>query len=152
MPVVGRPRRFVQKAHFRVEVNGVSAGSFTKVGPFRTEWQVAEQKEGGAASPVDKTPTVYSHPNITLEGPQEIGDEAPSTLHDWNEAQKAGDRTKRTVSVVAVDPDGTELYRYNCTGCSLVAYTDADFDRSAESENVMQVAEIAITAFTRVAA
>lgn len=141
MPVVGTARKFIQKAHFKVEVDGQDAGGFMKAGPFKRTYAIVDQGEGGASTSVDKTPSTYTVPNIKLEGALEIG---KTVLADWDAAQKAGDRTKRNISVISVDADGTELKRWNATGCSIADYTAADFDRGAEAENVMEAAEISM--------
>ncbi len=147
MPIVGRERVFIQKASFDVELDGVPIGGFTKCEPFSTEYNVIEQKEGGSPTDVDKTPSTFKFPNLSLERALELD---RNELSDWDEAQQRGDRTKRNMSVVAKDPDGTPLYRWNLTGCSLVKYEGAGFDRGAETENVMEKAEVAYTGRARV--
>lgn len=147
MAIIGRERVFVQKATFDVELDGVPIGGFTKCEPFTTEYSLIEQKEGGSPTDVDKTPSTFKFPNLTLERPLELDRDE---LVAWDEAQQAGDRTKRNMSVIAQDPDGTPLYRWNLTGCALVKYEGAAFDRGAETENVMEKAEISYTGRKRV--
>ncbi len=147
MPIIGQPLRYYQMWAFIVEIDGVNVAGFTKAGPLKQSFGLAEQHEGGALTVVDITPTKYKTEPITLER----GASDNIELWTWWDNQKQGITDKRNVSIVAQDSQGNVSARWNLKNCVIKEFEAGSFDGKNETENLVEKLVIQPIDMTRVA-
>jgi len=99
---------------FLVEIEGVTAGEFISVEGLSIEQQVIEYQNGD--DPLTrKRPGRVAYGDLTLTKAYMEG----SVLNDWIEASRVGngDYNRKSMSIVLVDKNQTEIKRWNCFGC-----------------------------------
>ena len=98
--------------NFRVEIDGVDAGFFKGVDGLSAEIEVIEFQDGDDLF-LRKRPGIARYGDVTLKK----GYIATTDLMDWWEATRAGAYDRRNVSIVLNDNAGSEIRRWNLTGC-----------------------------------
>jgi phage tail-like protein len=146
MPVIGQPLSFQQKWSFQVEIDGVIVGGFTKAGPLKQSFGLAEQEEGGQITVVDITPTKFKTEPLTLER----GGSNNVELWNWWLNQKQGIIDKRNVSVCGQDAQGNVTARWNYVNCVIKEFEAGDFDAKNETENIIEKMVLQATDMNRV--
>lgn len=132
--VIGQPLRYYQKWAFVVEIDQVVVGGFTKAGPLKQEFGLAEQHEGGQITVVDITPTKYKTSAVTLER----GGSDNMELWTWWKNQKTGVTDKRNISVAAQDSQGNITSRWQLAACVIKEFEAGEFDAKNETENIIE--------------
>lgn len=140
MPVVGQPRSFYKQFLFKVEIPGVASTGFQKCGEIKGEVAKIEQWEGSALA-ADTSPGRYKTADVTLER----GATKDLDLWKWwklvaDIAQNGGEidaKYKKTIDVVQLDRDGTELRRWTLHDAWPTAFVAGQYDNTADA-NVME--------------
>jgi phage tail-like protein len=142
MAIVGKPRTYHKKFLFTVEIAGVDSARFQSAGPIEAEVAVVEQWEGGALT-ADTSPGRMKSASVTLKRG------ATSSLDLWkwwkqvaNIAANDGvidDQYKRTIDLVQLDRDGSELRRWTLHDAWPSKFGAGDWDNTADANNIESV-------------
>lgn len=127
--------------NFNVEIEGVEAGQFTSVDGLTMEVEVIEYTTGDETL-VRKRPGLVTYRNVILKR----GYTATTVLSDWINAVRAGDYTRKAVSIILNDNAGTEIKRWNLFEAFPVRWTVADLD-SQDHKALYEEIEISIEWF-----
>jgi phage tail-like protein len=95
---------------FLVEIEGLVTGGFTEVDGLQVEIEVKEYREGGQNDYVHKLAGPARYPsNLVLKR----GLTDAMTLWQWCQDTIEGDVERRNGSIVLLDTDGQEAWRWN---------------------------------------
>ena len=92
---------------FRVEIEGVQVAAFSEITGLESTVEPNDYKVGHEQN-TRKLPGQNKASNITLKR----GVTDSSTLHDWQEEVLQGVITRKSVSITAVNDDGTDGARW----------------------------------------
>jgi phage tail-like protein len=93
--------------NFRLEMDGLTRGTFHECTGFNSSIDLIEHSEGGGL--VLKLPGMTKYGNITLKR----GVTADRELYDWHRDAINGTVTRRSGSIVVCDRKGEEKARWN---------------------------------------
>ena len=130
---------------FRLEIDGLDAGSFSEVSGLDATMDVVEYRAGDdpAITPT-KLPGLIKYGNITLKwGPSET-----MVLYDWLIDITEGTIEKKTVTLTALDEEGSPAASWRCINAWPVKYTAPDFNGTS-SEIAIETIELAHEGLTR---
>ncbi len=130
---------------FRLEVDGLDAGSFSEVSGFDATFDVVEYRAGD--DPVitpTKLPGLIKYGNITLKW----GSSENMVLYDWLIDITEGTIEKKTVTLTALDEEGNSAASWRCINAWPVKYTAPDFNGTS-SEVAVETIELAHEGLTR---
>lgn len=130
---------------FRLEVDGLDAGSFSEVSGFDATFDVVEYRAGD--DPVitpTKLPGLIKYGNITLKW----GSSENMVLYDWLIDITEGTIEKKTVTLTALDEEGNSAASWRCINAWPVKYTAPDFNGTS-SEVAIETIELAHEGLTR---
>lgn len=124
--------------NFRVEIDGITAGSFSEVSGLQVEMEVEDYREGGGNDHVHKLagPTRYPS-NLTLKRGMMNADD----LNAWQEEVMSGAITLRNVSVVLLDLAGEEARRWDLKEAYPVRWNGPDL-RGTSNEVAVETLEL----------
>lgn len=130
---------------FRLEIDGLDAGSFSEVSGFDATIDVVEYRAGDdpAITPT-KLPGLIKYGNITLKW----GAAETMVLYDWLIDITEGTIEKKTVTLTALDEEGAPAASWRCINAWPVKYTAPDFNGTA-SEIAIETIELAHEGLTR---
>ncbi|USF27040.1 hypothetical protein N510_001974 [Firmicutes bacterium ASF500] len=130
---------------FRLEIDGLDAGSFSEVSGFDATIDVVEYRAGDdpAITPT-KLPGLIKYGNITLKW----GAAETMVLYDWLIDITEGTIEKKTVTLTALDEEGSPAASWRCINAWPVKYTAPDFNGTA-SEIAIETIELAHEGLTR---
>lgn len=130
---------------FRLEIDGLDAGSFSEVSGFDATIDVVEYRAGDdpAITPT-KLPGLIKYGNITLKW----GAAETVVLYDWLIDITEGTIEKKTVTLTALDEEGSPAASWRCINAWPVKYTAPDFNGTA-SEIAIETIELAHEGLTR---
>ena len=130
---------------FRLEIDGLDAGSFSEVSGFDASIDVVEYRAGDdpAITPT-KLPGLVKYGNITLKW----GAAETIVLYDWLIDITEGTIEKKTVTLTALDEEGSPAVSWRCINAWPVKYTAPDFNGTA-SEIAIETIELAHEGMTR---
>lgn len=130
---------------FRLEIDGLDAGSFSEVSGFDATIDVVEYRAGDdpAITPT-KLPGLVKYGNITLKW----GAAETMVLYDWLIDVTEGTIEKKTVTLTALDEEGSPAASWRCINAWPVKYTAPDFNGTA-SEIAIETIELAHEGMTR---
>ena len=130
---------------FRLEIDGLDAGSFSEVSGFDATMDVVEYRAGDdpAITPT-KLPGLIKYGNITLKW----GSSETMVLYDWLIDITEGTIEKKTVTLTALDEEGSPAASWRCINAWPVKYTAPDFNGTS-SEVVIETIELAHEGLTR---
>lgn len=142
MSVVGQPRSYYKQFLFRIEIPGVKWTGFQKCGEISGEVAKIEQWEGGALA-ADTSPGRYKTADVTLER----GATKDRDLWKWwklvaDIAQNSGvidDQYKKTLDVVQLDRDGTELCRWTLHDSWPTKFVAGQYDNTADANTMESI-------------
>ncbi len=130
-------------AFFRIEIDSIDRGTFTKCSGLKTETEVFEYQEGGNNDFIVKLVGQSRHSNVVLTHGQ-ITDPA---LWKWHEEIHGGGTKKikrRNGSIIALKRDGTtQLARWNFQNAFPVRWELSEFDATSGVASC-QVLELAV--------
>ena len=130
---------------FRLEIDGLDAGSFSEVSGFDATMDVVEYRAGDdpAITPT-KLPGLIKYGNITLKW----GSSETMVLYDWPIDLTEGTLEKQTVTPTALDEEGSPAASWRCINAWPVKYTAPDFNGTS-SEVAIETIELAHEGLTR---
>ena len=130
---------------FRREIDGLDAGSFSEVSGFDATMDVVEYRAGDdpAITPT-KLPGLIKYGNITLKW----GSSETMVLYDWLIDITEGTIEKKTVTLTALDEEGSPAASWRCINAWPVKYTAPDFNGTS-SEVAIETIELAHEGLTR---
>ncbi len=130
---------------FRLEIDGLDAGSFSEVSGFDATMDVVEYRAGDdpAITPT-KLPGLIKYGNITLKW----GSSETMVLYDWLIDITEGTIEKKTVTLTALDEEGSPAASWRCINAWPVKYTAPDFNGTS-SEVAIETIELAHEGLTR---
>ena len=130
---------------FRLEIDGLDAGSFSEVSGFDASIDVVEYRAGDdpAITPT-KLPGLVKYGNITLKW----GAAETMVLYDWLIDITEGTIEKKTVTLTALDEEGSPAASWRCINAWPVKYTAPDFNGTT-SEIAIETIELAHEGMTR---
>lgn len=108
---------------FRVEVNQVEHGGFTRVKGLMRETKVETRREGGVNDYEHKFATSTSYSNLILE--RGLLD---SFLWDWHDDVIEGKIERKTITIVLLNEMREEVWRWLVERAFPVKWTGTDFD------------------------
>jgi phage tail-like protein len=131
---------YYKKYAFRVEIDGFTTAAFRTAGPLKASVATIEEREGGSRK-AKKELGLVTFDNITLEK----GATDNRDMWDWMKKSIDGDTAsaKRNMSIVQLNPAGTEIERWNIFGAMPVAFEAGSWDNNAD-ENLVRSLEIAV--------
>ena len=130
---------------FRLEIDGLDAGSFSEVSGFDATMDVVEYRAGDdpAITPT-KLPGLIKYGNITLKW----GSSETMVLYDWLIDITEGTIEKKTVTLTALDEEGSPAASWRCINAWPVKYTAPDLNGTS-SEIAVETIELAHEGLTR---
>lgn len=130
---------------FRLEIDGLDAGSFSEVSGFDATMDVVEYRAGDdpAITPT-KLPGLIKYGNITLKW----GSSETMVLYDWLIDITEGTIEKKTLTLTALDEEGSPAASWRCINAWPVKYTAPDFNGTS-SEVAIETIELAHEGLTR---
>lgn len=130
---------------FRLEIDGLDAGSFSEVSGFDATIDVVEYRAGDdpAITPT-KLPGLIKYGNITLKW----GSSETMVLYDWLIDITEGTIEKKTVTLTALDEEGSPAASWRCINAWPVKYTAPNFNGTS-SEVAIETIELAHEGLTR---
>ena len=130
---------------FRLEIDGLDAGSFSEVSGFDATMDVVEYRAGDdpAITPT-KLPGLIKYGNITLKW----GSSETMVLYDWLIDITEGTIEKKTVTLTALDEEGSPAASWRCINAWPVKYTAPEFNGTS-SEVAIETIELAHEGLTR---
>ena len=130
---------------FRLEIDGLDAGSFSEVSGFDATMDVVEYRAGDdpAITPT-KLPGLIKYGNITLKW----GAAETMVLYDWLIDITEGTIEKKTVTLTALDEEGSPAASWRCINAWPVKYTAPDFNGTS-SQIAIETIELAHEGLTR---
>ena len=130
---------------FRLEIDGLDAGSFSEVSGFDATMDVVEYRAGDdPAITLTKLPGLIKYGNITLKW----GAAETMVLYDWLIDITEGTIEKKTVTLTALDEEGSPAASWRCINAWPVKYTAPDFNGTS-SEIAIETIELAHEGLTR---
>ena len=130
---------------FRLEIDGLDAGSFSEVSGFDATMDVVEYRAGDDPSITPtKLPGLIKYGNITLKW----GAAETMVLYDWLIDITEGTIEKKTVTLTALDEEGSPAASWRCINAWPVKYTAPDFNGTS-SEVAIETIELAHEGLTR---
>ena len=93
---------------FVVEINGQRVGGFSEVTGLEVRTEVDDYREGGVNDYVHKMAKETRYPNLTLK--RGITDAVE--FWDWHQQIVGGEILRKTISVVLLDAQGAEKWRW----------------------------------------
>jgi phage tail-like protein len=136
-------------AHFLLEVDGLSIGTFGRVGGLQLTVSVDEYAEGGVNGYVHRFPGRMHWPNLVfsrgLTDSDNLLDWVNRSAGDGFEAA-GGKLVPSTASVTLLDVAGTRLRSYEIEGAFPVRWTGPTLD-AGEAEALTEELEVTHTGF-----
>lgn len=123
MPVGGRTEPY-RNFRFLVEIDGITQTAFREVIIPEAVVEVIEHREGHEPLHARKLPGRLSYGNVVLTW----GTTASRELYDWWKAVADGRVQRKSMSIVLLDEDGTEVKRWNIRDAWPVRYAPSRLD------------------------
>ena len=130
-----RPRDPYRVFRFIVEIDGTQVGGFSEVAGLEGRTEFDEQREGGVNDFVHKMAKESRYPNLTLR--RGISD--LTGLWDWFNEVRNGNVLRKTLSVVLVDAQQREKWRWIFTDAYPVKWSGTDLNAA---NNAVQVESV----------
>lgn len=123
---------------FRVEIEGITQAGFSEVTGFDTSIDVIEYREGIDITTPRKLPGLTKYGNITLRW----GTTDSMEMYEWMLQAVNGDIERKTLTIIALDEEGTDVATWQVNESWPVRYTAPDFN-GMSSEVAIEFLEIA---------
>lgn len=146
MPQPGQQPVYYRAFQFLVEIDGVTNARFQEVGGIDATIDVIEYREGGSALGPRLFPGQTKHSRLSLKR----GYTDDSTLYTWFEDVMTGrtENIRRNVSIVQIDMNGTEVFRWNLYKAFPVKYTAPAFNAKGNDLSI-ETLEVAYESIER---
>lgn len=122
---------------FRVEIDQVQHGGFSKVKGLVRETKFETRREGGLNDFEHKFATLTTYPNLVLE--RGLADDY---LWSWHEDVVEGRVKRRTITIVLQNEAGNEVWRWLIDNAFPVKWAGTDLD-GASSQVLVESVELA---------
>ncbi|WP_127534649.1 phage tail protein [Paenibacillus kobensis] len=123
---------------FLIELDGLIAGGFSEVHGIEAEIEMEEYREGGVNTYIHRLPRITRQSNLTLKR----GMTGSEELYLWFKAASEGWLSKRREgSIILLDADGNEAWRWNFAGAYPVKWTGPEL-RADSSGVAVEAIEI----------
>jgi phage tail-like protein len=144
MPVAERKDPYLS-FRFLVEINGLIVGGFSEVSGLQAETKIEEIREGGVNDYVHKLPKITEYLNISLKRGITDSDE----LWKWHQDVVNGKVERKTVSVILMDSERNEKWRWYFEHAYPVKWTGPDLkaDNSAVAVETLELAHNGLKKF-----
>lgn len=129
---------------FRVELEGIQQAGFSEVSGFDASLDVVEYREGTDVITPRKLPGLAKYGNITLKW----GVTDSMDMYQWMQDCIEGNVERKTVTIIAVDEEGTDVATWQVIEAWPTKYTAPDFNGTA-SEVAIELLEVAHEGMTR---
>jgi phage tail-like protein len=129
---------------FAIEINGIITG-FAEASGLQSEVQTEDVREGGLNTYVHKLPKGTTYQNITLKRGLTNGDE----LWNWHRDVLEGKFDRKNISIVLLDNEGNETWRWNFEEVYPVKWTGPDLKASG-SDIAFEALEFVHHGFERI--
>jgi len=123
---------------FYVEIDGAKQAVFTEVGGVTLEVAVEDVEEGGNNSFVHRLPGRCKFGNLTLKR----GLATSNEFFKWSLDVAQGKFTRKNLSIILYNVDGTEFMRWTFTNAYPVKWTGPQF-KSDDSATAIETVELA---------
>jgi len=137
----GDQRILYRAFQFTLEIDGIQNARFQEVSGLDTTIDVIEYREGGSSNlgPL-KFPGQIKHSNLSLKR----GYTDKRDLWDWFDSVMTGstESYRKNVSVIQLDMNGQEVYRWNIFAAFPVKYTAPSFN-AKNNEIAIETLELA---------
>jgi phage tail-like protein len=120
---------------FVVEINGTEVGGFSEVAGLEVRTEVDEYREGGVNDYVHKIAKETRYPNLTLKR----GITDATELWDWHQQIVSGDVQRKTLSVVLIDAQRRERWRWIFRDAYPVKWNGTDLNAAGNTVAVESV-------------
>jgi len=129
---------------FRVEIDGIISGGFAECSGLQAETEYEEYREGGVNNYVHRLPKVTKYPNLTFKR----GITDSEELWKWYQDVVMGKIQRKNGSIILLDSEGNEKWRWNFKGAYPVKWTGPDL--KADSNTVaFETLELTHTGITK---
>ncbi len=138
---------FARRPGFRIELDGSSLGSFTKLSGLEVEIEIVEFREGGDPSAIPrKLPGRTTFGNVTLQR----GYVNQSLFEAWiGQVREGAPGFRKNLSLSILDRNGAETARYNLFNCWPASWELATPDGKG-GDVVIEEVVLAVEGFERV--
>lgn len=119
---------------FKVSIDQVRTGGFTRVKGLSRETRVESFREGGVNDFEHKLMTLTSYPNLVLERGL-----ADPELWNWHQDVVEGRVKRRTVTVTLEDGERKETWSWTASRAYPVKWSGSDFDSASGQVSVESV-------------
>lgn len=144
-PIQSVDEEYAQKSKFRVEVDGVAVGDFSKCSGIESTISVVKQREGGKAI-AQKRPGTREFADVTLSRGQSKNNELWAWHDAANESVSSAGTVPtdlRTIAIINLRADGSEMKRWTLFRAWPSVYKSGELDADNDSEN--QIEEVTFT-------
>lgn len=123
-----QPVTTVISLYFRVKIESIDLGSFTKCDGLGCEMTVTQREEGGVNDFVHQLPGRMKFSNVTLTRPvSKENQQASQNVAKWL-ASIAARPQRTTAQIEALDPEGEQLFSWSLNGVIPVKWKGPSFD------------------------
>lgn len=130
-----RPKDPYKVFQFVVEINGTQVGGFSEVTGLEVRTEVDEYREGGVNEYVHKLAKETRYQNLTLKR----GITDATEMWDWHQQIVNGDIQRKTVSVVLLDSQRQEKWRWVFRDAYPVKWNGSDLNATSNTVVVESV-------------
>jgi phage tail-like protein len=140
MPQPGQQPVYFRAFQFLVEIDGIANARFQEVGGVDATTDVIEYREGGNLLGSRKFPGQTKHSNLSLKRGYTDDDQ----LFKWYEDVMTGrtEDIRKNISVIQIDMNGQEVFRWNLFNCFPAKYTAPAFNAKG-NELAIETLEVA---------
>lgn len=114
---------------FVVEINGTQVGGFSDVSGLESRTEFDEYREGGVNEYVHKIAKETRYPNLTLKR----GITDSTEFWDWHQQIVEGDIQRKTVSVILMNSQREEKWRWVFRDAYPVKWNGSDLSATANT-------------------
>lgn len=119
----GERRDPYRNFRFRIEVEGIQQAGFSEISGYDASIDVVEYREGNQTTTVSKLPGLTKYGNITLKW----GVTDSMDMYDWMSSCIQGTVTRKTVTIIAMDEEGSDVATWQVIEGWPTKYTAPDF-------------------------
>jgi phage tail-like protein len=131
---------------YRVEVEGLEQAGFSEVSGFEATFDVVEYREGNEVITPRKLPGLIKYGNITLKW----GTTDSMELYDWLQECAEGTVERKTITIIALDEEGSDVATWQVIEAWPCKYTAPNFNGTG-NEVALELLEFAHEGLTRTA-
>lgn len=114
---------------FRVEIEGIQQAGFREVSGYNASLDVVEYREGNETITPRKLPGLAKYGNISLKW----GVTDSMDMYKWMEDCIAGKVTRKTVTIIAIDEEGSDVATWQVIEAWPARYVAPDWNATASA-------------------